>query len=332
MFRGCLGLGIVIVVIFSAWALANGGYALRIVEPGDTLSTIAHRYGIGVDALMEFNRLSSTTIRPGDLLKVPYVAATGGLAEGAPLPPPGFRLHVLQPGETISSLMARYNLSLEAIVGANPDISSLDRLPVGLELLIPPGEGLVVALEPGQTVLDLVEIYGVSPVALARANQIDSPADLRPGQMLFLPGVTPRHALDRLAEVRERENTYIWPVHGRLTSFFGRRNLGMGTSSFHTGLDIAAPAGTPVVAARSGTVTFAGWSSQGYGYLVKIRHVGGAETWYAHFSRILVDVGQYVRQGEVIGRVGSTGISTGPHLHFEVREGGRPLDPLSFLR
>jgi murein DD-endopeptidase MepM/ murein hydrolase activator NlpD len=312
--------------------MASGAYALLVVQTGDTLGAIAQRYAISVDDLMEFNQLSSTSIHPGDLLKVPFVAAMGGIAESDPIPPPGFRWHILQPGETISSLMVRYNLSLAAIVGANPGISSLDRLPVGLELLIPPGEGMVVALEPEQTVLDLVKIYGVSPVALARANQIGSPTDLRPGQMLFLPGVTPRHALDRLAEVRERENTYIWPVHGRLTSFFGPRRLGMGTSNFHTGLDIAAPTGTPVVAARAGTVTFAGWSNRGFGNLVKIRHAGGAETWYAHLSRILVTVGQQVRQGEVVGRIGSTGISTGPHLHFEVHEGGRPHDPLRFLR
>ena len=328
----CLRLLIFILALKGAAVMASGAYALLVVQTGDTLGAIAQRYAINVDDLMEFNQLSSTSIHPGDLLKVPYVAAMGGIAESAPPPPPGFRWHVLQPGETISSLMARYGLSLAAIVGANPGISSLDRLPVGLELLIPPGEGMVVALDLEQTVLDLVKIYGVSPVALARANKIDSPADLRPGQLLFLPGVTPRHALDRLAEVREQENTYIWPVHGRLTSFFGPRRLGMGTSNFHSGLDIAAPTGTPVVAARAGTVTFAGWSNRGFGNLVKIRHAGGAETWYAHFNRILVTVGQQVRQGEVVGRIGSTGISTGPHLHFEVHEGGRPHDPLRFLR
>lgn len=328
----CLRLLILILALTGTAVMASGAHALLVVQTGDTLGAIAQRYAISVDDLMEFNQLNSTSIHPGDLLKIPFVAAMGGIAESDPLPPPGFRWHVLQPGETISSLMVRYNLSLAAIVGANPAISSLDRLPVGLELLIPPGEGMVVALEPEQTVLDLVKIYGVSPVALARANQIASPADLRPGQMLFLPGVTPRHALDRLAEARERENTYIWPVHGRLTSFFGPRRLGMGTSNFHTGLDIAAPTGTPVVAARAGTVIFAGWSNRGFGNLVKIRHAGGAETWYAHFSRILVTVGQQVRQGEVVGRIGSTGISTGPHLHFEVREGGRPYDPLRFLR
>jgi murein DD-endopeptidase MepM/ murein hydrolase activator NlpD len=150
--------------------------------------------------------------------------------------------------------------------------------------------------------------------------------------MLFLPGVEPQAALERLARVREEENRYIWPLHGRITSYFGRRNLGMGTSSFHRGVDVAAPTGTPIVAARSGTVVFAGWSTSGYGYLVRIRHQGGDETWYGHHSSVLVSVGESVRQGETIGLVGSTGISTGPHLHFELHEGGSAVDPLGHLR
>jgi murein DD-endopeptidase MepM/ murein hydrolase activator NlpD len=150
--------------------------------------------------------------------------------------------------------------------------------------------------------------------------------------LVFLPGVRPSEALARLQMVREEENRYIWPLHGRLTSYYGARNLGMGTSSFHRGIDIAAPSGTPVAASRSGTVTYAGWSNQGYGNLVKVRHAGGDETWYGHFSSITVSVGEHVSQGEVVGRVGSTGISTGPHLHFELHVGGRALDPLGTLR
>ena len=147
-----------------------------------------------------------------------------------------------------------------------------------------------------------------------------------------VPGVRPATALDRLAAVRARENRYVWPVHGRITSYFGRRNLGLGTSNFHRGLDIAAPWGTAVVASRAGTVTYAGWSSAGYGYLVKIRHMGGEETWYAHFSRIFVQVGEYVEQNETIGAIGSTGLSTGPHLHLELHKRGVAFDPLGELR
>jgi murein DD-endopeptidase MepM/ murein hydrolase activator NlpD len=317
---------------FVALATA-GGYAITTVRPGESLGVIAERYGISVDALRQTNGLGdSNLIRPGDVLHVPFLEARGGLVEAAPEPPPGFRRHVLASGENLTSIVAEYGISMAALVGANPDLSSLDRLPVGVELLIPPGEGLVVTLDEVTGLAVLLERYGADPAEVARANGIRSPFDLSPGMLLFLPGVEPVDALERLARVREEENRYVWPLHGRLTSYFGRRNLGMGTSSFHRGIDVAAPHGTPIVAARAGTVTFAGWSTRGYGYLVRIRHAGGAETWYAHASRVLVSVGQYVNQGERIALVGSTGLSTGPHLHFELHVGGIALDPLGELR
>lgn len=308
------------------------GYALRTVAPGDTLGAIASRYHITPDALIDANDLDGTLIHPGQVLRIPFVDATGGVAEVAPAPPPGFRRHTLAAGETLSSLSARYNLSIEALVGANPDISSLDRLPAGVELLVPPAEGLVVTLERGDSLTELVAAHGLDPVMVARVNDLRSPLDVKPGMLLFLPGVTPEAAMERLARVREMENRYLWPVHGRITSYFGRRNLGMGTSNFHRGVDVAAPYGTAVTAARSGTVVYAGWSNRGYGNLVQIRHAGNEETWYAHFSEVYVRVGEHVGQGEVIGAIGSTGISTGPHLHFELHQRGRALDPLTELR
>ena len=183
-----------------------------------------------------------------------------------------------------------------------------------------------------ESLLSLVEQYDVAPDDVVAANGLRSPFDVVPGMLVFLPGVRPTEALARLQLVREEENRYVWPVQGRLTSYYGPRNLGMGTSRFHRGIDIAASWGTAVGAARAGTVTYAGWSSQGYGNLVKIRHAGGSETWYGHFSSVAVGVGQYVNQGAIIGYIGSTGISTGPHLHFELYEAGRAIDPLGILR
>lgn len=330
----CLSLLITLtigVAAFLSGSASAQGYALREVVAGDSLGRIAERYRVEVAVLRELNELGDDLIHPGQLLRVPIGDATGGLVEAAPAPPPGFRRHSLAQGETLSSIADRYGLGLEALVGANPDLSSLDRIPVGVELLIPDRYGLVVTFEDGASLIDLARRYGVDPVAVVEANGLRSPLDLRAGMLVFLPGVRPDEALERLARVRELENIYIWPLHGRITSYFGRRNLGLGTSSFHRGLDIAAPRGTPIVAARSGTVTFAGWSSQGYGYMVKIRHFGGEETWYAHQSEIFVEVGDAVRQGDVIGRVGSTGISTGPHLHFELHRRGEALDPLGEL-
>lgn len=117
----------------------------------------------------------------------------------------------------------------------------------------------------------------------------------------------------------------IWPVNGVLTSRFGPR-----WGRMHNGIDIAAPTGTAIKAAAAGYVFYAGWMG-GYGNVVLIDHGGGLTTLYAHQSQIQTSVGQSVGQGTVIGRVGSTGQSTGPHLHFEVRTNGTPVDPLGFL-
>lgn len=312
-----------------AWA---DSYAVRVVQAGESLGSIASLYNVSVDTLKQFNGIAEATIHPGDELLVPYMQARGGVAEQAPEPPNGFVTHTLQTGESLGVLAARYGLTLEALIGANPDISSLDLLPAGLEVLIPPAAGLVITLESDMSLREVMRTYNLKPLDLMQANNFVSPADVQPGIMVFLPGVRPELALERLAKVREAENRYMWPLHGRITSYFGRRNLGMGTSNFHRAIDVAAPSGTPITAARSGTVTYAGWSDRGYGNLIKVAHAGDAETWYAHASRIDVSVGDYVNQGDVIGRVGSTGLSTGPHLHFELHEGGEALDPLGFLR
>jgi murein DD-endopeptidase MepM/ murein hydrolase activator NlpD len=117
----------------------------------------------------------------------------------------------------------------------------------------------------------------------------------------------------------------IWPVNGPVTSPFGMR-----WGRMHDGIDIGVPSGTPIHAAAAGTVIYAGWM-EGYGNLVVLDHGNGLSTAYAHQSSIAVGYGQAVTQGQVIGYVGSTGHSTGPHLHFEVRVNGSPVDPLGYL-
>jgi murein DD-endopeptidase MepM/ murein hydrolase activator NlpD len=119
------------------------------------------------------------------------------------------------------------------------------------------------------------------------------------------------------------------PVHGRMTSGFGNRfHPILGYVRFHDGVDLAASAGTPIAAAADGRVIGAGWRG-GYGQQVQIAHAGGVDTLYGHMSRIAAHAGELVRKGQVIGYVGSTGLSTGPHLHFEVTKNGRPVNPMS---
>jgi murein DD-endopeptidase MepM/ murein hydrolase activator NlpD len=123
----------------------------------------------------------------------------------------------------------------------------------------------------------------------------------------------------------------IWPVEGRLMGGFGERTDPFsGEGAMHTGVDISAPSGTPVCATADGIVTLAAWSN-GYGQLVVVDHGGGFETYYAHLSRFAVVEGQEVRRGEQVGAVGSTGRVTAPHLHYEVRIGGAPVNPHTYL-
>jgi murein DD-endopeptidase MepM/ murein hydrolase activator NlpD len=148
----------------------------------------------------------------------------------------------------------------------------------------------------------------------------------------------------RAAQLEERLKTYekaigeksrvpsIWPVVGETTDGFGGRRDPFGgySTEFHAGQDIRAERGTPVVVAANGTVVFAGWKN-GYGQMIEVDHGGGLTTRYAHLSKIEVAVGTQTARGQLVGRVGSTGRSTGPHLHYEVRIDGESVNPLAYL-
>lgn len=120
--------------------------------------------------------------------------------------------------------------------------------------------------------------------------------------------------------------SFYYPFIGRITSNFGSR-----WGKKHDGIDIAASQGTPIHASAGGTVSFAGWES-GYGNMVKINHGNQIQTCYGHCSKILVKQGQHVNKGDIIARVGSTGHSTGPHVHFEIRLNGVAKNPLDYLK
>ncbi len=155
-------------------------------------------------------------------------------------------------------------------------------------------------------------------------------ADVRDGLRQEQLALMPR-AVEALAFLDWGASGFAVPVVGRISSGFGWRNVSVNGNRYHGGLDLAAPTGTQVKAARSGVVTLAGWWGT-YGNVVVLDHGDGSETRYAHLSAVAVRVGQALRQGDVLGQVGSTGASTGPHLHFEVRFDGRAVDPLPYLQ
>jgi murein DD-endopeptidase MepM/ murein hydrolase activator NlpD len=135
---------------------------------------------------------------------------------------------------------------------------------------------------------------------------------------------------DRARWIQPSARPSIWPVAGRLTGAFGgRMDPFSGEGAFHTGVDISAPPGTPVRVTADGVVTAASWEG-GYGLLVKIDHGGGVSTYYGHLSRSMVQAGQAVRLGQIVGEVGATGRATAPHLHYEVRIGGVPVNAYTY--
>ncbi|MHB8731941.1 MAG: LysM peptidoglycan-binding domain-containing M23 family metallopeptidase [bacterium] len=210
----------------------------------------------------------------------------------------------------------------------------------------------------GDTLWAIAGSAGVDVRALAAANGLSENAILKLGRVLTVPrpgtpapvrAAIPRGAISRAAApVRSsvpsraaaapappfgsaRRLALLWPSRGIVTSRFGWRiHPIFGSREFHTGVDIATRYGSPVVAARAGVVRFVGWKS-GYGRIIVIAHGGGIETAYSHLSAALVNPGQRVAQGQMIGRIGSSGWSTGPHLFFEVRRNGVPMDPARYL-
>lgn len=229
--------------------------------------------------------------------------------------------YTVQPGDTLWGIARQYGLSVRALVACN-EITDADRIYPGQVLQIPQVRGVVVhTIARGDTLWGLSRRYGVSVEALCRANPGVEPRRLIPGKTLLVPAAR----RDRQAPGRG-SLTLSWPLRGPISSPFGPRLEG-----FHYGLDIAAPRGTSIKAARSGRVVECGWKGS-YGRTVVIDHGGGLVTLYAHASRLLVQPGQWVKQGEVIALVGSSGRSTGPHLHFEVRIAGQPVDPRRYLR
>jgi murein DD-endopeptidase MepM/ murein hydrolase activator NlpD len=148
------------------------------------------------------------------------------------------------------------------------------------------------------------------------------------GQDLFLPGA--RMNTNELNRVLG--SLFMYPVMGRISSFFGQRpDPFTGVQRFHNGVDIVNRALSPILAAMAGTVGDTGFSAD-YGYYVILKHTGSYQTLYGHLSRYLVTRGQKVQQGQKIGELGSTGYSTGPHLHFSIFHNGEAVDPLRFIK
>ena len=214
--------------------------------------------------------------------------------------------------------------------------------------------GVYYRVQPGDSLAGIAMKYHKELQELAEVNNIENTEEIKPGRSLYIPGVTPpafariiereRGHSHRVAKWRKKgarkrtesstasvpaievdHGRFIWPVQGGLSSVFGMRH-----GRRHDGVDIRAKRGTPVIASADGEVVFSK-RMRGYGNLVLLKHGGDFFTVYAHNSVNLVKKGKRVKKGETIAKVGRTGRATGPHLHFEVREGTKARNPLFFL-
>ncbi len=233
-------------------------------------------------------------------------------------------------GDTLGGIAEKFGVSIDTIKWANS--LKTEKLVPGQILRIPPVTGIVHKVAPGDTIYSLAKKYKSDPQKIVNfpANDfsdLDTFA-LAVGQILFIPdGVMPEAApVYKPAPVQYIAGTggkFLWPAQGMITQY---------PVSYHMAIDIANRAAPPIAAGDAGVVVYAGCLRYGYGCHVIINHADGYQTLYAHLSSYNVSPGQSVGRGQVIGRMGSTGRSTGTHLHFEVRKNGVLLNPLSFLK
>jgi murein DD-endopeptidase MepM/ murein hydrolase activator NlpD len=243
--------------------------------------------------------------------------------------------YTVQANDNVWSIAQGFGLNAETVLWANPKVeSSPDLLSVGQELVILPVNGIYYTVGPGDTVEKLAKTYQTTAekITAFELNNLAEPYTLTPGQKLVIPDgkkkiVVPNYyPMTRVgkapAGAATGSGSFAWPTQGLLTQRYW---------SGHLGIDVAARTGTPILAADAGYVVLAGRDTWGYGNQVLINHGNGFLTRYAHLNTIKVTAGQSVSKNQLIGTMGSTGRSTGPHLHFEVIQGGVRRNPLGYL-
>ena len=226
-------------------------------------------------------------------------------------------------GDTLWGIAGKFSLDVGRLAAVN-DLDNAHLLHPGQTIKVP-GEMITHRVQAGETLLHIASRYRVPASAIVRHNSLNNPDLLVAGQELVVPRIGERDLISPTVSRTLPLGQMAWPVVGWISSPYGMRDGRM-----HHGLDIAADHGAPIRAARAGYVTFAGDRGT-YGLTVIVDHGGGLQTLYAHCASLLVAEGQQVKAGELIARVGSTGRSTGPHLHMEVLLDGIPYDPVLCL-
>lgn len=271
--------------------------------------------------------------------------------------------YIVSEGDTIESIAKNFMLTPNSIIVSNK-LDENSQLKAGQELFFPSIDGIIYEVKKEDNLWSITNDYNLSPESIIRDDKTNSDI-LSIGEKLILKGVTEIKVKDTPSDIsiksasnninvestsneiktrkadsdnintktykkttstQNTSSNFIWPASGDITSKFGSR-----WGSKHTGIDIAVETGTSVKAAAAGKVIFSGWKGN-YGNLIIVDNGNGYKTYYAHNSKLLAEVGQSVDKGTIVSLSGSTGNSTGPHLHFEIRQNDEPVNPLSFLK
>lgn len=276
---------------------------LHVVTPKQTVYALSRLYGVPVRSLIQLNDMEP-----------PYLLQTGQKVKI-----PMQRTHVVAAGETVYAISRRYDVSLAELVRLN-EIGKPFTIVTGQTLLLPDAQRTAVATAAPET--GEVEAAGDADETDEAEEQVATATPPKPKRVVLPPStnIPQPKGLSR--------SGFMWPVKGKVISRFGGKGKGLRND----GINIAAPAGAPIRAAQNGVVAYRGNELRGFGNLILIKHDKGYMTAYAHASKILVKRGARVKRGQVIAHVGRTG-SVGKHqLHFEIRRGRTPIDPLHYLR
>lgn len=246
--------------------------------------------------------------------------------------------YAVKPGDNVSVIAARFGVTPDSVIWANGKLEdNPDALTVGQELLIPPISGVLHLVAKGETVQSIAIRFKADPQSIFSDpfNQTihdfsSSPPQLAVDAYIMVPGGSKPIVVRQVTYSATTPQTAIkgggnfqWPTAACISQFYYAR---------HPGIDLANSKGTAVVAADGGFVEFVGWDNSGYGNMILVNHGNGAITRYAHLSAFAVVRGASVKKGQLIGRMGSTGRSTGPHLHFELIVNGVHRNPVGIVK
>jgi len=272
----------------------------------------------------------------GDAIRKPDMAATSKAVR----PREGIIEYIVQAGDSVSTIAANFGISVNTVLWEN-DLNAYSLIRPGNKLAILPMSGIAHKVVRGDTLGSIASKYSVEANLILETNKLASAEMLSVGQKLIIPGgkktyyaASPSSGnISAVSIIKDllspqdlrstASNKLAWPTVGsRITQYFSWR---------HYAIDIANKTGTPIYAADAGVVEIAGWGT-GYGNQIVINHGGGRKSRYGHMSKFYVNKGESVDKGEVIGLMGSTGWSTGPHLHFEYIINGIKYNPLNYLK